>query len=108
MAGGTLKSPWLDDSGHGPAVPTPDLGGDLAVTRGTDPLTDTSGSSGLTAVPWQGAGKQTPATSGNGVEESGNSVSGLPSMPNRFAPSPAEPPAPPTLSNRNPGTIDQK
>lgn len=102
-----LKSPWLDNK-YPPPAPTPDLGGDLATTRGTDPNVDTSGSSGLTGVPWEGGGQQSPATSGNGPEESGNSVSALPSLPNRFSPSPAEPPAPPTLQDRNPGTVDQK
>ena len=34
-------------------------------------------------------------------------MSGLPSLPNRYEPS-ETPPEPPTLQDRNPGTIDQQ
>ena len=103
MADNGLKPIWQNIP-----VPTDDLSGDLATSRGTDPLVDTGGSSGLTAVPWDSGGKQTPITANNGPEESSNSESSLPMRPNRFSPSPAEPPGPPTLQDRNPGTIDQK
>ena len=103
MADNGLKPIW----GSQP-VPTPDLGGDLATSRGTDPNIDTGGSSGLTASPWASGGKQSPITTDSGAEETGNSVSGLPSLPNRYAPAPGQPPMPPTLTERNPGTIDQK
>ena len=79
-----------------------DLGGDLATSRGTDPNIDTGGSSGLTASPFDKA--ILPSID---AQESANSVSGLPSLPNRFQPS-EEPPDPPSLERRNPGTIDKR
>lgn len=88
-------------------VPTPDLSGNTVASRGTDPNVDESGTSGLTAVPWEGGGKQSPATTAVGTAESSNS-SGLPSLPNRFEPTPASPPEPPSLQDRSPGTIDEK
>ena len=42
-----------------------------------------------------------------GGEETGNSVSSLPLAPNRYQPA-ETPPAPPSLQDRNPGTIDQR
>jgi len=80
---------------------TADLGGQGVISRGTDPLTDLSGSSGL----------QTPFTqpidpSLDGAE-SPNSVSGLPMTPNRFEPAESGV-MPPSLQDRNPGTIDKR
>lgn len=85
-------------------VPVPDLGGEAATSRGSDPNASggADGGNGLTGSPWASPPVSTP-----GGEESGNSVSSLPSLPNRFAPG-GEPPAPPDLTDRNPGTIDQK
>ena len=42
-----------------------------------------------------------------GTAESRNSVSGLPSLPNRFEPS-ETPPTIPDLTDRSPGTIDKR
>lgn len=103
MADNGLKPIWTNAP-----VPDMDLSGDLAASRGTDPLVPTDGSDGLICVPWRSGGKQSPAMDSFGPEETPNSVSSLPARPNRFAPSPAEPPQPPTLQDRNPGTIDQK
>lgn len=87
-----------------PPVPA-DVGvsGDLITSRGTDPLIDTTGENGLTQVVWPN-----PPVGATGTEETANSVSGLPSTPNRFEPSPASPPAPPTLTERSPTTIDEQ
>lgn len=93
-----LKTPFTN-----PIVPIPDLGGDLATSRGTDPNIDTGagGGSGLQPV-WDSPVVPTP-----GGEETANSVSGLPNQPNRFQPS-ETPPEPPSLTDRNPGTIDRR
>lgn len=97
MAENGLKPLW----GNAP-VPTPDLGGASVTSRGSDPLFDTGGSSGLQGSPWE-----SPPVSPLGGEETSNSVSGLPSLPNRFEPS-GTPPGPPSLDDRSPGTIDEK
>lgn len=94
---GGIKSPW-EDSG----VPTPDPAGDGITARGGDPLIDTGGSSGLKGVIWSD-----PATSTQDVKETSNSVSGLPLQPSRFEPS-ATNAQPPSLKDRNPGTIDER
>lgn len=96
-----IKTPWTDPVyGH-----TSDLSGQLPTSRGTDPCVDLSAGgsgSGLTAIPWTGSVVPTPSG-----EETPNSLSGLPLAPNRYQPSDT-PPAPPTLTDRNPGTIDQR
>ena len=84
------------------AMTSPGLDGDLITTRGGDPNIDTSGSSGLKAV-WQ----QDVPVQDYGSTETANSVSGLPSLPNRWTPS-ETPPQPPDLTDRNPGTIDER
>ncbi len=91
-----FNKPVLPDSG--------DLGGALPTTRGTDPLIDTGGSSGLQA-PFAADGAVLGDASS--LDETANPVSGLPLQPNRFQPS-ETPPAPPTLTTRNPGTVDQQ
>jgi hypothetical protein len=73
-----LKTNWTN-----PPVPTPGLGGASVVSSGGDPNFP------------------------DGPPETANSVSGLPPLPNRFEPS-GSPPAPPSLQDRNPGTIDQR
>jgi len=90
-----LKSPWTNP-------PAPDVGleGDLITERGTDPLVDTGGTNALQPV-WTNAPVSTP-----GGEETDNSVSGLPNQPSRFQPS-EQPPGPPDLKEKNPGTIDK-
>lgn len=93
---GDLKPIWQN-----PGVPTPDLSGDLPTARGNDPNIDQGGSSGLDPI-WQN-----PGVSLTSEQETPNPVSGLPLHPDRFQPS-ETPPAPPSLQDRNPGTIDQK
>lgn len=85
---------------------TSDLSGDLATSRGGDPLIDLNagGGSGLKTF-WEG--NNGPIVSTPGGEETANSLSGLPKLPWRYEP-PEEPPDPPTLEDRNPGTIDKK
>jgi hypothetical protein len=95
---GDLKTNW----GNPPLGDLSDMGGALPTSRGTDPLINTSGSSGLTGVSFGQAVVPVP-----GGEETANSLSGLPLQPQRFQPS-ETPPAPPTLQQRNPGTIDQR
>ena len=84
------------------AMASPGLEGDLITARGGDPNIDTNGSSGLKAV-WQ----QDVPVQDYGSMETANSVSGLPSLPNRWVPS-DNPPQPPDLTDRTPGTIDQQ
>ena len=93
---GDLKTNWTN-----PPVPDVGLSGAGVTARGGDPLIDTGGTSGLTPV-W--SDEPVP---GMAAKETANSVSGLPSTPNRWEPS-GTPPAPPSLEDRNPGTIDQQ
>ncbi len=95
---GDLKTNWTD-----PAVPIPDLGGAGVVSRGSDPNVDPSGAGAL-QTPWP---TDKYATTKTETAESPNSVSGLPLQPNRFEPS-GTPPEPPSLQDRNPGTIDKR
>jgi hypothetical protein len=94
----SLKSFWNDAP-----VPSVGLGGDGVVSSGSDPQVTVDAPNGLTQVAWTNA--PVPSISG---EETENSVSGLPQQPNRFEPSPSQPPAPPTLNERSPTTIDEK
>jgi hypothetical protein len=48
-----------------------------------------------------------PTVSTPGGPETANSVSGLPLQPDRFQPV-GTPPAPPSLQDRSPGTIDER
>jgi len=80
---------------------TPDLGGAGVTSRGSDPQIDSGGEGGVSPF-WP-----TPIVPIPGGEESSNSVSGLPALPNRFEPSDT-PPALPDLTDRNPGTIDKR
>jgi len=86
---------------------TTDLSGDLATTRGTDP--NSEGNSGPAALAnfWPDAKQPLPEGGGLSIEESANSVSGLPARPARFGPS-ETPPEPPSLQDRSPGTVDKK
>lgn len=87
-----LTTNWNDA-----VLKTVDAGGE-GLSPGGDPLIDTGGASGLQSV-WSGAVVPTP-----GGMETAN-ASGLPLQPSRFEPS-GTPPAPPSLQDRNPGTID--
>lgn len=92
-----LKTFWTN-----PGMPSSsDLGGDTVTSSGSDPSIDASGSSPIDPI-WPN-----PPVPGIDGSESPNSVSGLPSLPTRFEPS-AQPPAPPTLQDRRPGTIDEQ
>ena len=91
-----LKTPWTEYP-----VPMPGMGGASVVSSGSDPNVDTGGSSALQS-PFD-----KPITQAPGGSETANSVSGLPAQPNRFEPS-GTPPAPPSLEDRNPGTIDER
>lgn len=90
-----LKTFWPDYP-----VPLPDAAGAGVTSRGGDPNVDQSGSSGLQPL-WDAAPVPTP-----GGSETANS-SGLPTQPSRFEPS-GTPPAPPSLKDRSPGTIDER
>jgi hypothetical protein len=92
-----LKTFWSD-----PGMPQDtSLEGDTVTARGTDPLVDTGGENALQPV-WTNAFVPTPSGS-----EDSNPVSGLPTTPSRFEPS-SSPPEPPSLEDRNPGTIDER
>ena len=95
---GDVKTNW-----NNVPVPTPGLGGDGVTARGTDPNVDVSGE-GAIQSPWP---TDKYATTNTQTNESANSVSGLPSLPARFEPS-ETPPTPPSLEDRNPGTIDKR
>jgi hypothetical protein len=95
---GDLKTFW-----DNPGMPSStDLGGDNIISSGSDP--SVSASEGTEAHDPFWPNPPVPKISG---EESENSVSGLPSLPNRFAPS-DQPPPPPSLEDRRPGTIDEQ
>lgn len=93
-----LTTPFND-----PIYPnTSDLSGDVATSRGSDPnASGDAGAAGLDPV-WPAPVVPTPSGA-----ETPNSVSGLPALPNRYAPS-DQPPAPPSLEDRTPGTIDER
>ena len=93
----SLKPLWSD-----PGVPTPDPGGAGPLGRGSDP--NASGNPGPNGLDPLWPNPVMPAPSG---EESSNSLSGLPSLPNRYDPAEA-PPDPPNLTDRMPGTIDKR
>lgn len=95
-----LKTFWTDPGGP---ERYPDLSGESIVSSGSDPQVTVDSPNGLTQVLWPAP--PIPEFSG---EESPNSVSGLPSQPNRFEPSPSSPPEPPSLQDRSPMTIDQQ
>lgn len=96
---GDLKTNWND-----PGAPIPDLGGASVVSRGTDPNVNEGGGAGAIQSPWP---TDKYATTNTQTSETANSVSGLPLQPNRFEPA-DNPPQPPSLKDRNPGTIDKR
>lgn len=83
-----------------PALADQGISGDGVLNSGTDPQVDTGGSGALQTL------FDRPAVQNFEGSETPNSVSGLPATPNRFQES-GEPPAPPSLEKRNPGTIDR-
>lgn len=95
---GDLKTFWQD-----PVFTGTDLAGDSIVSSGSDPNADGGDDAGNALRPfWSDA--PVPAMT---KAESANSVSGLPSLPNRYEP-PSQPPPIPSLEDRNPGTIDEQ
>lgn len=93
-----LKTFW-----DNPGMPkTYDLGADGVTSSGSDPNATVGSPNGLTDVLWTN-----PPVPGIDGSESPNSVSGLPPLPNRFEPA-EQPPEPPSLQDRNPGTIDKQ
>jgi hypothetical protein len=84
-----IQTPWQPggfsgNSENRPVMPPDqDLSGDLVGSRGGDPLID------------------------DGQKETPNSVSGLPLLPARLVIT-EKPPAPPSLEDRMPGTIDEQ
>lgn len=96
---GDLISPF-----DNPAMPAPGLEGDSIISRGSSPDVDQSAAGSSSALDPVWAQPTVPTPSG---EETANPVSGLPLRPNRWEPS-DNPPSPPDLTDRNPGTIDQR
>ena len=94
-----LKTFWPNPGGPDA---NPGLSGDSVTGSGSDPQVTVDSPNGLTQVAWPNPSVPTP-----GGEETENSVSGLPAQPNRFEPS-EQPPPPPTLQDRRPGTIDER
>lgn len=94
-----LKTFW-----DNPGMPKSyDVGqGDGVVSSGSDPAVTVDSPNGLSQVLWPN-----PPVSDPSGQETENSVSGLPALPNRYEP-PVEPPPPPTLQDRRPGTIDER
>jgi hypothetical protein len=93
-----LKTFWTNPGG---GDLYPGLDGDSITGRGTDPQVDLAGTDASQPI-WP----NDPVPDIDG-QESPNSVSGLPSTPNRFEPT-ATPPEPPSLQDRRPGTIDER
>lgn len=100
--GGDLKTPWDSDK---QAFTGTGVEGAGVTSRGSDPNSEGDNGAGMGLDPvWPDAQR---ATTADGQAESANSVSGLPSLPNRYEPS-ETPPEMPDLTTRSPGTIDQK
>lgn len=99
---GDLKTPW-DSSDQ--AFTGTGMDGAGVTSRGSDPNADGDNGAGMGLDPVWPADKR--ATTSDSQAESANSVSGLPSLPNRFEPS-ETPPELPDLTTRSPGTIDKQ
>lgn len=91
-----LKHFWPD-----PPLYQYDAAGEGITSSGGDPNVSAEGTSALTPI-WSNPSVPTP-----GGSEDPNTVSGLPSTPARWEPT-ETPPEPPSLQDRNPGTIDQR
>lgn len=99
---GDLKTPW-DSSDQ--AFTGTSMDGAGVTSRGSDPNADGDNGAGMGVDPFWPTDKR--ATTADSQAESANSVSGLPSLPNRYEPS-ETPPAMPDLTTRSPGTIDKQ
>lgn len=94
-----LKSPWAN-----PPVPNPGLSGDGVTSSGSDPNAEGNpGPAGLQSL-WPAEKQITTKTE---IAESANSVSGLPSLPNRFEPGVPSTIEPPNLQDRSPANVDK-
>ena len=102
---GDLKTFW-DDSKQAFTGTSTDGAG--VVSRGSDPTGD-GGREGDAAIKnfWEDGKQPLPETSDPSTEESSNSVSGLPALPNRYEPSETITDIP-DLTDRSPGTIDKQ
>jgi len=92
-----LKTFWTNPGT--PAVT--DLTSETASSSGSDPEITIAGESACKPF-WP----EPPVPYLTSGAESSNSVSGLPALPDRFQPS-DQPPPPPTLQDRRPGSIDE-
>ncbi len=81
------------------------LSGDGVVSSGSDP--NAEGNPGPAALQSFWPKKALDESENPSIEESSNSVSGLPKLPNRFEP-PDGPVDQPSLERRSPGTIDKR
>lgn len=95
---GDLKTPW--DSKDQIFTGT-SLDGAGVVSSGSDPNATPDSGGGAVDPFWPSQPVVDP-----GMEESANSVSGLPKLPNRFEPTESIPDVP-DLTTRSPGTIDK-
>lgn len=100
---GDLKPFWPGDD---LPLGTVGLGSDLAISTGSDPNADNGDKPAGIINFWENS-KQPLSEQGVSTEESRNSVSGLPALPNRFAPA-ASGVEVPNLTDRRPGTIDER
>lgn len=99
---GDLKSPWESKD---QAFTGTSTSGASIVSSGSDPNSEGGdGPAGLTDF-WPV--RALPESAKPSGAESSNSVSGLPSLPNRYEPA-AETVEPPDLTTRSPGTIDKQ
>jgi hypothetical protein len=99
---GEIKTPWPDKD---QAFSGTSMDGAGVTSRGSEDVGDNGGGAGLKSF-WDEK-RALPENSSPGNEESSNSVSGLPSLPNRYEPS-ETPPEMPDLTTRSPGTIDKQ
>lgn len=96
---GDLNTFW-----NNPPVPTADLSGEGATSRGTDPNAEGGdGPAGLQTV-WPDSQQATTKTE---TAETPNSVSRLPPLPNRFQPDVPSTMEPPNLQARSPANVDK-
>lgn len=96
---GDLKTFWNDSP-----VPDADTAGNGTIARGSDPNADgNDGPAGLNSA-WT----SNPPAMATSTEESANSVSKLPKLPNRFEPSVPSTVTPANLENRSPSNVDSQ
>lgn len=100
---GDLKTPW---DAKDQIFTGTDLSGAGITSSGSDPFADgdNGAGAGLQAI-WDEK-RALPESGLPGNQESANSVSGLPALPNRFEPTESIPDVP-DLTTRSPGTIDK-